>query len=299
MTVCTLPALPVHPLVDTILLTSLSGAGRTEALRTFEDLGYFCLDRTLPALVATLAAHHAPLYPKLVFGLEAHPNEDIEAQILEVRYGLKERGRVPLHLFLDCSDEVLLGRYALSRRPHPWFERAHSLQGAIEMERAALAGARALADAVIDTSALGVAELRSRLTALLVSEPQTAPVTLMSFGFKRGIPADAQFVIDIRFLPNPYYDLHLRPLSGRDAPVCEYVFGCVQAQQTYTRLSELLRFLLGQYRQDRRGQLLFAVGCTGGQHRSVAFVERLVAELRSEGIGCHCIHRDLAEEPAR
>ncbi|MBC7881730.1 MAG: RNase adapter RapZ [Anaerolineae bacterium] len=283
--------------VDTIVLTSLSGAGGTETLRLLEDLGFLALDHVLPGLISTLVEIYTPRNPRLVLRIDIRPDDDLANAVLEIGLALKASGRKPMHLFLECSDEVLLGRYALSRRPHPWFGRTKSLLGAIQAEREALESVRHLADEVIDTSTLSSNQLRQRLEALVLETAPELPITIMSFGFKHGLPKDAQFVLDIRFLPNPFYLEALRPLSGLDAPVRDYVMAGNQAQETYRQLSGMLQFLLAQYCQDRRSQLLIAIGCTGGQHRSVAFVERLAADLCQEGFRCDTTHRDLKPHP--
>jgi RNase adapter protein RapZ len=283
--------------VDTIVLTSLSGAGETETLRLLEDLGFLVLNHVLPELVSTLVEHYAPRNPRLVLQVDIQPDEDFRKIVVEIGLALKSSGCLPVHLFLECSDEVLLGRYALSRRPHPWFAQTKSLLGAIQAERSVLESVRDLVDEVIDTSTLSSKQLRQKLEALVLETIPEVPITIMSFGFKHGLPKDAQFALDIRFLPNPFYLEALRPLSGLDAPVRDYVMAGNQAQETYRHLLEMLQFLLTQYCQDRRSQLLIAIGCTGGQHRSVAFVERLAVDLRQEGFQCDAIHRDLKPHP--
>ncbi len=282
-------------LPDTILLTAPSGAGKTEALRAFEDLGFVGFSHVLPELATVLIQTYTPYSPRLVLCLEPRTGS-IREDLLAVHLELKRLGRSALHVALDCSDEVLLQRYALSRRPHPWFAKTGGMLAAVRAEREALAPAIELAHELIDTSALTPAQLRARLQALVEGTLPELPVTIMSFGFKHGIPADAQFVLDIRFLPNPYYDPQLKALTGRDEPVHRYVFASEQSQQTYRALIEFLRFMLIQYRQDRRSQLLIAIGCTGGQHRSVAFVERLRSDLSLEGFTCTVNHRDLAAQ---
>jgi RNase adapter protein RapZ len=285
--------------VDTIVLTSLSGAGGTETLRLLEDLGFLVLNHVLPELVSTLVESYTPRNPRLVLQVDIQPNEDLHKAVVEICLALKSSGRLPVHLFLECSDEVLLGRYALSRRPHPWFAQTKSLLGSIQAERVALESVRDLADEVIDTSTLSSKQLRHKLEALVLETLPEVPITVMSFGFKHGLPKDAQFALDIRFLPNPFYLEALRPLSGLDAPVRDYVMAGNQAQETYSHLLGMLQFLLAQYCQDRRSQLLIAIGCTGGQHRSVAFVERLAVDLRQEGFQCDAIHRDLKPHPTQ
>jgi RNase adapter protein RapZ len=285
--------------VDTIVLTSLSGAGGTETLRLLEDLGFLVLNHVLPELVSTLVESYTPRNSRLVLQVDIQPNEDLHKAVVEICLALKSSGRLPVHLFLECSDEVLLGRYALSRRPHPWFAQTKSLLGSIQAERVALESVRDLADEVIDTSTLSSKQLRHKLEALVLETLPEVPITVMSFGFKHGLPKDAQFALDIRFLPNPFYLEALRPLSGLDAPVRDYVMAGNQAQETYSHLLGMLQFLLAQYCQDRRSQLLIAIGCTGGQHRSVAFVERLAVDLRQEGFQCDAIHRDLKPHPTQ
>ncbi|BAC92104.1 RNase adapter RapZ [Gloeobacter violaceus] len=280
--------------VDTVLLTSPAGAGRTEAIRIFEDLGYLCLNHVWPELVPTFLKHYAPIAPRLVLCLASRPEADAQAGLIAARVALRSLARTTVHVHLDCPEGVLLSRYALTRRPHPWFDHGKGLLAAIRAERTALEPVRALADEVVDTGPLELAQLRVHLGALVGGRPTELPVTVMSFGFKRGVPADAQFVLDIRFLPNPYYESALKPLTGLDVGVAEYVFASEQSQATYRSLLEFLRFLLHQYRQDRRSQLLIAIGCTGGQHRSVAFVERLSGDLAAEGFACRPSHRDLA-----
>jgi RNase adapter protein RapZ len=283
--------------VDTIVLTSLSGAGGTETLRLLEDLGFLALSHVLPELVSALVKSYAPRNPRLLLQVDIQPDADLHQTVVEVCAALKVLGRLPVHLFLECSDEALLGRYALSRRPHPWFAQTKSLLGSIQAERSMLESVRDLADEVIDTSTLSSKQLRQKLEALVLETIPEVPITIMSFGFKHGLPKDAQFALDIRFLPNPFYLEALRPLSGLNAPVRDYVMAGSQAQTTYRHLLEMLQFLLTQYCQDRRSQLLIAIGCTGGQHRSVAFVERLAADLRQEGFQCDTIHRDLKPHP--
>lgn len=283
---------PVDSPLNTVLVTSVSGAGKTEATRILEDLGFLCLNHVSPGRISAIIADYEA-GELLALVLEYRPERsDPRTSLAEARFALKETGRLPLHLFLDCDEEVLLGRYALSRRPHPWAD-GEGLLAAIRHERRTLAAVRDLADTYIDTSTMSVAQLRGRIESVYRGTKPDLPIVLMSFGFKYGIPADAQFVLDIRFLPNPYYDLDLRPRSGKEEAVRDYVFAGGQAQATYTRIFDLLKFLLVQYHEDRRSQLLVAVGCTGGQHRSVAFVERLGVELAGPGYQLHSVHRDL------
>ncbi|MBC8122435.1 MAG: RNase adapter RapZ [Gemmatimonadaceae bacterium] len=283
---------PVDGPLNTVLVTSVSGAGKTEATRILEDLGFLCLNHVSPGRISTRIADYEA-GERLALVLEYRPGRsDPRHSLTEAHFALKEVGRLPLHLFLDCDEEVLLRRYALSRRPHPWAD-GEGLLSAIRHERRVLAPVRDLADLCIDTSAMSVAQLRGHIESAYRGTKPDLPVTLMSFGFKYGIPTDAQFVLDIRFLPNPYYDLDLRPQSGKEVAVRDYVFAGRQAQETYSHIFGLLKFLLVRYHEDRRSQLLLAVGCTGGQHRSVAFIERLSVELTGPGYQLCPVHRDL------
>ena len=283
-----------------VLITGLSGAGKTEASRALEDAGFYVVDNLPAALIPTFA--------ELCAG-SAHV--DRAALVVDIRGReffssvagtldqLVQRG-VPYELlFLDADDAVLVRRYKESRRRHPLAPAGRVSDGIAE-ERRRIAPLRARAQRVIDTTGLRPAELRARVRALYAGDgaPRLA-VTLVSFGFKHGLPADADLVLDVRFLPNPHYDLELRPLSGRDRPVADYVLRAPVTRRFLELVEPLLDFLLPHYAAEGKAQLVVAIGCTGGRHRSVVVAECLAEHLRRPGYTVESVHRDcdLDAEP--
>lgn len=279
-----------------VIITGLSGAGRSEAMRAFEDMGYFCVDNLPPSLL-----------PKFVELLQKTPDVRGAALVMDIRSGVFQ-GEAPLTaalghecgtlqcqvLYLEADEETLVRRYKATRRPHPW-EGEERLVMAIRREREALGELRGRADVVIDTSDLTPAQLRQRLRQLFGLEPEAGRfrARLLSFGFKHGLPKDADLVFDIRFLPNPYYVSDLRPLDGNDPRVRAFVLEDPLTQETLRRLVDLLHFLLPQYRQEGKPQVTVAIGCTGGRHRSVVLANRLAELLGQQGTAVLVEHRDL------
>lgn len=277
----------------------MSGAGRTEAANSLEDLGWFVMDNLPPALfpkVAELAgAPSAGTSPAgadklaLVVGTGRYHDE-----IVAMIDGLRADIAGLRILFLDAASETLVRRYESSRRRHP-FDDASTLADAIASERAALAPVFATSDVVIDTTDLNVHQLRDRMAELFDSDGSAGMrTTVMSFGYKHGIPRDADIVIDCRFLPNPYWVENLRPLTGRDAPVVDYLVEHPITTEFFTRMDGLIGLLLPHYVAAGKSYLTVAFGCTGGRHRSVAVVEHLADVLRSWGHDPAVTHRDIA-----
>ena len=279
-----------------VIISGLSGAGRTEAMRVFEDLGYFCVDNLPP----NLAAKFAELVQK-------SPEVNGAALVMDVRGGvffqdpessLKVFDDANIRyqvLFLEADEETLIHRYKLSRRRHP-LEAHGRLVEALRREKETLGVLRGLADVVIDTSGLTPLQLRQRISDVfrLDSGVLAFQVRLVSFGFKHGLPKDADLVFDVRFLPNPYYVDELRRLTGDDPAVDAYVMRFPLAQETLTRLQSLLQFLTPQFQQEGKPQVTVAIGCTGGQHRSVVFANRLSSYLKKDlGLMVAVEHRDL------
>ncbi len=279
-----------------VIISGLSGAGRTEAMRVFEDLGYFCVDNLPP----NLAAKFAELVQK-------SPEVKGAALVMDVRGGvffqdmetsLKvfEDANIPYQvLFLEADEETLIHRYKLSRRRHP-LEAQGRLVEALRREKETLGVLRGMADVVIDTSGLTSLQLRQRISDVFRLDGGFLDfqVRLVSFGFKHGLPKDADLVFDVRFLPNPYYVDDLRLLTGDDPAVDAYVMRFPLAQETLTRLQSLLGFLMPQFQQEGKPQVTVAMGCTGGQHRSVVFANRLGAYLQHDlGLVVAVEHRDL------
>ena len=275
------------------MLTGLSGAGRTAFASDLEDLGWFVIDRLPPDLMAKVAdlarGPESPL-DRVAFALRSDTVDgETLTGIVEMR-SFVEGLRI---VFLDCSTEVLVQRYESSRRPHPLGGDA-GLADTIEAERTLMDPVRAEADLVIDTSDLNVHELRDK-GAELYGRADDRPMRLAvtSFGYKHGAPRDADLVLDCRFLPNPHWVSDLRPLSGLDAPVREYVLGSDLAQGFLGRLEGLLDLLLPAFVGEGRSYLTLAFGCTGGRHRSVAIAEAVAGSLRAMGQNPAVTHRDV------
>lgn len=280
-----------------VFVSGLSGAGRSEALKAFEDLGYYCVDNLpiglLAALLQSLEAREAAP-TRLALGVDSRDVSAIDG--LESKLGeLKAKGWRPELLFLDCEDATLLRRYSASRRPHPMHAEADGVARSIEFERERLAPLRALASLHFDTSDLTVHDLR-RLIVEHVSHggaPLQMWTRLLSFGFAYGVPMDADLIFDVRFLPNPHFVEALRPGTGLDAAVAEFVLQQEEAQSLLKQLESLLGWLLPRYEREGKANLTIAIGCTGGRHRSVALVEALharLAEMRTLSIK----HRESA-----
>jgi len=259
---------------QTLVLTGLSGSGRSTVLNLFEDLGYFVMDNFLPALIPAFLDLPRP---HQLLALEIAPTDPQQVHVALTQ--LKDAGLEPRLVFVEAATQTLLARYALTRRPHPLITHADSLEEAIDRERECLAPLRQWAWAVLDTTESSVKVLRTQVEALISGQVPAMTVTLMSFGYKYSVPTEANLIFDIRFLPNPYYELALRPLTGLHQAVVDYVFHYPEAQTTFATIAETTGFFLTQYRQERRGQVTIAIGCTGGQHRSVAFVEKLAQHL--------------------
>lgn len=276
-----------------IIITGLSGAGRTEAIRAFEDLGYFCVDNLPPSLAAKFAelVQRSPDVHGAALGMDIRGGSFF-AELVAVLDEFEGAGLPYQILFLEADEETLIHRYKMSRRRHP-LETDARLVEALRRERAALEDLRGRADLVIDTSELTPHQLRQRLNESF-RLVQTLPfqVRLVSFGFKHGLPKDADLVFDVRFLPNPHYVEALRPLTGIDPNVDAYVMGFPVARETLERLQGLLDFLVPQFKREGKPVITVAVGCTGGQHRSVVFAERLAAHLTQGGETVWIEHRD-------
>lgn len=282
-------------MAEYLLITGLSGAGRSQAGATLEDLGWFVIDNLPTALITKVAELvEAPgsttTRVVLVIGRDAGQLEDLRAEVAALR-GTGARVTV---LFLEASDEVLVRRFEGTRRRHPLGRRG--VTEAIALERGRLASIRELADLVVDTSDLTVHQLRERLSELFAGPDAGTPmrVSLVSFGFKHGVPLDVDSVFDCRFLPNPHWVDELRPLTGLDAQVRDYVLGQPDAEAFVDKVDDLLAFLLPAYLKEGKSYLTVAVGCTGGRHRSVAIVEELAGRVRRQGFEPTVSHRDIS-----
>jgi UPF0042 nucleotide-binding protein len=282
-----------------VVITGMSGAGKSFAIKCLEDMGFFCVDNlptTLMPTFADLVVRSQQSPQRVALGVDVRAGEYL-SHLIDVIEALRARGHRVEVLFLEASDEALVRRYHETRRRHPLAGDGQVLDG-ILAERKALAHLREVADRILDTSALTVHQFKDLLVTLYGSpRPRSglAPA-LVSFGFKHGIPIDADLVFDIRFLPNPHFVPDLRPLDGRDARVSEFVFKHEESRELLRRLEDLLDFLLPAYQREGKAYLTVAVGCTGGRHRSVCFVEALRRFVESRGFSASVVHRDMDRE---
>lgn len=283
--------------IDVILVTGMSGAGRSTATRALEDIGWFVVDNLPPTLMMNVVdyvlqrtgSHKVALVADVRGGQRF---DELRASLSSI----KAAGHDLRVLFLEAGDEALVRRYESSRRPHP-LQREDSLLGAVQRERVLLSDLLADSDIVIDTSNLNVHELRRSIENSFGDDEHYAlRATVMSFGFKYGIPVDADLVADMRFLPNPYWDPELKELTGLDAAVNDYVLGFATAQDFLTKYAELLDIVEDGYLREGKRFITIAMGCTGGKHRSVAMAENLSARLVKNGVDVRVVHRDLGRE---
>ena len=283
--------------IDVILVTGMSGAGRSTATRALEDIGWFVVDNLPPMLMTNVVDYVAQRTGsrKVAVVADVRGGQLFE-ELRESLAAIKTAGHDLRVLFLEAGDEALVRRYESSRRPHP-LQRDDSLLGAVQRERRLLSDLRADADLVVDTSNLNVHELRRSIEASFGDDEHVAlRATVMSFGFKYGIPVDADLVADLRFLPNPYWDPKLKELTGLDAAVNDYVVASDQAQEFLTKYAELIGLVEDGYLREGKRFVTIAMGCTGGKHRSVAMAENLSARLVKAGVEVRVVHRDLGRE---
>lgn len=286
---------------DLIIITGMSGAGRTEAMHTFEDYGYFCIDNLPPRLLMNLVAlanTHDGVGPtrKLCVVCDAR-NKNVYVELKEELAHLRDTGLVYRIVFLDASDDMIVARYKASRRIHPMCKgNNRTILEGIKAERELLSELREAANAVIDTTGRKASELRQYLRTLFSASmlSEGLKVNVYSFGFKHGAPADADLVIDVRFLPNPYYIEELRAHTGLEADVRDFVLGKIETKEFMENWKRLLACIMPGYEKEGKQQLTIGVGCTGGQHRSVALAEETGKYLATLGYNTHVTHRDLA-----
>ena len=279
-----------------LLVTGSSGSGKTTALRALEDAGYFCIDNLPVPLLGKLVelARQAGDMHRIAVVVDAREGRflaDLPRAVATLRNG---DAQVEV-LFLDASDDVLIRRYSETRRRHPLAVDGSVVDGIAE-ERRILRELRTLADEAVDTSSLTVHELKRLIQARFGGESSELSVALVSFGFRYGLPPQADLVLDVRFLPNPYFVPEMRSRTGRETDVAAYVLDRQEAREFLDRAVDLIGFLLPQYRREGKSYLTIAIGCTGGKHRSVAVVRELGRRLEGEGVLLHIWDRDIEKE---
>jgi UPF0042 nucleotide-binding protein len=287
----------ITSLEDFVVITGFSGAGKSTAMNVFEDDGYFCVDNLPPEMIRGLVdlfVHEGSKVRRAAVVSDVRARELFET-LSAVLDDLGRRGVAHRVLFLDADEDTLLGRYKETRRRHP-LSPTGSVANGIANERDALQHIKARADLVLDTSGIGAATLRRRIAEEFLPRQARSKlaVTLTSFGHKHGLPRDADIVLDMRFLPNPHWVAELRPLTGFDPQVVEYMSRDGKLEAFYERLEPLLDFLLPEYIAEGKAHLAIAIGCTGGRHRSVAITEALAGRLRArEDVEVEVVHRDI------
>ncbi len=280
-----------------VVVTGMTGAGRGSAAKVLEKLGYYVIDNIPPSLLgAVVDTADAAEFERLAVVIDARSREFF-ARLVDELEVLRARGVGARILYLEASDEVLVRRQEAARRPHP-LSREERLMDGFDRERELLRRIRGRADLVVDTTNLNVHQLGQRIRAAFEDAVDDGPLraTVMSFGFKYGLPIDANLVADLRFLPNPYWVDHLRPLSGLDEPVIDYIHQQPLSGQFLDQYEELVTTLTNGYRHEDQHFLTIALGCTGGRHRSVAMSEALGERLRAHGMHVLVVHRDLGRE---
>lgn len=279
-----------------IIVTGLSGAGKTQAIWCLEDLGFFCVDNLPPMLIpkfADLCAQSEGKINKIALVVDIRGGGFFDT-VYETLENLQDSGIKYEILFLDASDETLVRRFKESRRPHPLSPQGPILEG-IKDERTKLEELKGKAGKIIDTSNLSVKQLKEQIKSLYGAEKDehNLKVTVMSFGYKYGIPMDADLVFDVRFLPNPHYIDTLRPLSGNDKEIQDYVINFPVTKTFMRRFADLIKFLLPHYEKEGKSNIVIAIGCTGGRHRSVTLANKLFETLEQLEYKVNKRHRDL------
>lgn len=286
-----------------VIVTGMSGAGRATALKILEDAGYFCVDNLPVPFVdkfAELTASGNSEITKVAIGLDVRSGKAL-GQLEPILEHMTQKEISYEILFLDASDDVLVKRYKETRRIHPLAESGRIEQG-IVLERERLVFLKKHADYIIDTSKLLVRELKQELDKIFIQnrEFKNLMITVLSFGFKYGIPSDADLVFDVRFLPNPYYYEELRKLTGNDKEIQDFVMGYEMAHIFLDKLDDMIRFLVPNYVLEGKNQLVVAIGCTGGKHRSVTLANKLYERLLDQNdYGVKLEHRDIGKDAAR
>ena len=284
--------------LELVIITGMSGAGKTVAVQSFEDLGYFCIDNMPPTLLPTFweLVKDSGKISRIALVIDLRSRDffkEVDSLIATLDNTQLVTTRI---IFLDSSDSVLVSRYKETRRNHPLAPDGRVSEG-IARERELLMDLRTRAQIIIDTSDISPRQLRERLIKdFATKDYQTFHVEVMSFGFKYGVPIDADIIWDVRFLPNPHYIPELRPQTGMDAPVYDYVMKQPETQAFYSKLIDVIEFCLPGYKKEGKSSVTIAIGCTGGKHRSVAIAERIANHLKTDNYAVNISHRDYMKK---
>ncbi len=290
--------------MEILILTGMSGAGKSLAANYLEDMGFYCVDNLPPSLIPSLIQTYQQTSkqknrtasPRLAIVIDVRSFELFQ-EVIPALEQIRELGHTLRIVYLEAADQILINRYKLSRRSHP-LAKGRSLASAIALERERLAPLKDMVSDIVETSNLGASELRDMIYAMLSQSGRDERLTILvqSFGFKYGVPVDSDIVLDVRFLPNPFYVETLRPQSGQDEAVKDYVFSFTQTQ-TYLELqTKLLEFTIPLYIQEGKVRLMIGIGCSGGRHRSVALTEALAAILKERQYNVLVDHRDIDKD---
>ena len=283
-----------------IIVTGLSGAGKSEATKSLEDMGYFCVDNLPPTLITKFAEacmQSGGSIEKVALVIDIRGGVFFDDFFESIKY-LKDNEFKYEILFLDATDEVLVKRFKEKRRSHPLSGGGRVITG-IALERKKLREVKDKADIIIDTSKYKIGDLREEMTKYFGDETlpeKQLSITILSFGFKYGIPVDSDLVFDVRFIPNPFYIPELKPFSGLDAPVRDYVLQQDETKSFLEKVNDMLEFLIPNYQKEGKRQLIISIGCTGGRHRSVAIANEIYENLYEKNYNVYIEHRDIKED---
>ena len=287
--------------MEAVIITGMSGAGKSLAIRAFEDMGFFCIDNLPPQFlpkIAELASASNDKISRIAAVVDIRGGELFD-DFKDVLNDLKKGTYNFKLLFLDAHDNILVQRYKETRRKHPLsFESDGSILEAIQKEREKLEDIKRYADFIIDTSTLSPRDLKEKLFEIFAAQKsqETMLITVMSFGFKYGLPLDADLVFDVRFIPNPFYVEELKHKTGKEKEVKEYVLKWDVTKEFLKKLFDLILFLIPNYAEEGKGQLVIAIGCTGGKHRSVTIAEELFELIKNNGYKASIFHRDIEKD---
>jgi UPF0042 nucleotide-binding protein len=284
--------------IQLLIVTGMSGAGRSETMRALEDFGYYCVDNLPPRFLLNLV-ELIEISGRNIRNIAAAcdvRSKEFFPELMEVIEELKKRSVNYKIIYLDADDETLVKRFKKDRRKHPLSDTGKIIDG-VEKEREILRNLKEIADYIIDTSNLEPYQLKERVRLLIIgSKRRMLLISVTSFGFKFGIPLDSDIVLDVRFLPNPYYEEDLRSLTGLDEKVKEYVLKRVETDEFLRKLFELLDYVIPRYEREGKTHLAIAVGCTGGRHRSVVISVKIAEHLRNHNLNVAVSHRDISKE---